>query len=76
VWSISTGKIAMSAHIRSAEPFIALRKMTEIMRAKYGIFHTSIQVEEPLSGYSYDDILCDNEKIKMLDISIENPFDH
>jgi Co/Zn/Cd efflux system component len=42
VWSISAGKLAMSAHIRSAHPYTALQKMTEVLRIKYNVYHTSI----------------------------------
>jgi Co/Zn/Cd efflux system component len=54
VWSISAGKLAMSAHVRSAKPYEALHKMTEVMRTKYNIFHTSIQVEKPALSFSME----------------------
>ncbi len=66
VWALSSGKLAMSAHIRSPRPLVALNKMTEIMRNNYGCFHSSIQVEEALP-FSLDMISCDNEKIKAVE---------
>lgn len=45
VWSLSVGKVAMSAHIRSPNPHKAIEGMTDILRDKYQIFHTTIQAE-------------------------------
>ncbi len=42
VWSLSAGKLAMSAHIRSSEPYSALKKMNNILKDKYNIHHTTI----------------------------------
>ena len=44
VWSISTGKIAFSAHIRAANHHKALKQVTAYAR-KYGIYHSTLQVE-------------------------------
>jgi zinc transporter 2 len=42
VWSLSVGKLSMSAHIRSSNPDKALKKMNKILKEKYNIFHTTI----------------------------------
>jgi zinc transporter 2 len=42
VWSLSVGKLTMSAHIRSSDSDKALRKMNKILKEKYSIFHTTI----------------------------------
>jgi Co/Zn/Cd efflux system component len=46
VWSLSQGKMAMSAHVNSKKPKEAVREMNEMLQEEYGIFHTTIQVEE------------------------------
>jgi len=51
VWSLSVGKSAMSAHLTSTTPMVTLRKATRLMKKKYKIFHTTIQVEQ--SGTKY-----------------------
>jgi len=40
----------MSAHIRALEPQAALRKATAILRDKYEIFHSTIQIEKVHPG--------------------------
>lgn len=50
VWALSQGKIAMSAHIRALDPHVALKKATAILRDKYQIYHTTIQIEKVHPG--------------------------
>lgn len=45
LWSISAGKHAMSCHIVSKHPLKTLHHVTDLMRRKYKLFHTTIQVE-------------------------------
>ena len=45
LWSISSGKHAMSCHIISKHPLKTLHQVTDLMRRKYKLFHTTIQVE-------------------------------
>ena len=45
VWSISKGKVSMTCHLKSINPQVSLTKATELMANKYGITHTTIQVE-------------------------------
>lgn len=44
IWAITTGKISLSAHINSTDPTTTLIAANKVC-AKYGIFHTTIQVE-------------------------------
>ena len=59
VWAISQGKMALSAHIRSQNPEVALREATAILREKYEIYHTTIQVEKGHPGVQPG--CCDND---------------
>jgi len=59
VWCLSVGKLAMSAHIRSSNPDKALKKMNKILKTKYSIFHTTIQIEK--SNSSTEKIFCDSD---------------
>ena len=47
VWSLTQGKPAMTAHIDSKNPTLALLKATKLCR-KLGIYHSTIQVENVL----------------------------
>jgi hypothetical protein len=55
--------MAMSAHVRAGKPFVALQKLTEMLRIKYNIYHTSIQVEPLSTEFSLDASPCDNDKV-------------
>jgi len=59
VWSLSVGKLAMSGHIRSADPTLALKEVSRILREDYSIFHTTVQIEKPAYGVA---ICCDNDE--------------
>ena len=45
VWSISVGKFALSAHVKSDQPLKILSVVTDLLRRKYGIYHTTVQME-------------------------------
>jgi len=45
VWQISQGKLSMSVHIKSRKPLKTLAAVTDMLRRKYALFHTTIQVE-------------------------------
>ena len=45
VWSLSVGKIALTAHITSEIPLLTLKRATKMIRKNYKINHTTIQVE-------------------------------
>jgi zinc transporter 2 len=45
VWSLSVGKLSLSCHLISNNPQISLSKATKLIRDKYGITHSTIQVE-------------------------------
>jgi Co/Zn/Cd efflux system component len=58
VWSLSVGKLAMSGHIRSSDPDRALKMVSKLLRNKYEIFHTTLQVEKSANGAI---MCCDND---------------
>lgn len=45
VWSLSMGKPALSVHLKSKQPGDTLAKATRLIKNKYQIFHSTIQVE-------------------------------
>ena len=45
VWSLSIGKISMSCHLTTSEPQKSLVAAREMIKQKYNITHTTIQVE-------------------------------
>jgi len=45
VWTISVGKVSMTGHIQSLKPLKTLAQVTDLLRRKYKLFHTTIQVE-------------------------------
>lgn len=44
VWSLTTGKISLSAHITSEDPTSTLIEVNKLF-LKYGIFHSTVQIE-------------------------------
>ncbi|MGE0615235.1 MAG: cation diffusion facilitator family transporter [Bacteriovoracia bacterium] len=47
IWTVSSGKLALSVHLISERNEEALQEAHRILDAKYGIHHTTIQVEHP-----------------------------
>lgn len=45
VWTISMGKLSMTVHIVSLKPLKTLAAVTDLLRRKYKLHHTTIQVE-------------------------------
>ena len=45
VWSLSIGKISMSCHLTTSDPQNSLVLARELIKKKYNITHTTIQVE-------------------------------
>ena len=45
VWSVSVGKLSMSCHLTTSEPQNSLLLANELIKKKYNITHTTIQVE-------------------------------
>ena len=45
VWTISLGNVAMTCHIMSVKPLKTLAQVTDLLRHKYKLYHTAIQVE-------------------------------
>ena len=46
VWSLSLGKLSLSCHLSSECPQITLQKARKLIKKKYKITHSTIQVEE------------------------------
>jgi len=59
LWSISSGKFALSCHIMSDQPLKALSAVTDLVRREYNIFHTTVQTE----GFNNNPhaFKCDND---------------
>lgn len=58
VWMVSVGKMALSVHVISKSQDIAgavLRSAQKLCRGKYGITHTTIQVESEDNLLACDD---------------------
>lgn len=45
VWSLSLGKMSLSCHLSSQTPQVSLKKARKIVKSKYKITHSTIQVE-------------------------------
>eukprot|EP01022_Parablepharisma_sp_SALTPOND_P001360 TRINITY_DN106186_c0_g1_i1.p1 TRINITY_DN106186_c0_g1~~TRINITY_DN106186_c0_g1_i1.p1 ORF type:complete len:417 (+),score=10.90 TRINITY_DN106186_c0_g1_i1:59-1252(+) len=45
VWSLSMGKPALSVHLRSKHPNYVLAKVMKLIKNKYQIYHSTIQIE-------------------------------
>jgi Co/Zn/Cd efflux system component len=59
VWALSPGKLAMSAHIRAVDSDKTLKKVNRILREKYEIFHSTVQIEKSIDNGEI--ICCDND---------------
>ncbi|OMJ76883.1 hypothetical protein SteCoe_23655 [Stentor coeruleus] len=57
VWSLNLGIVSMSCHLAAANPIKVLEEATRLCNEKYGIHHTTIQVEEPCEEHNLD---CEN----------------
>lgn len=49
VWTLSTGKLALSVHLLSESPSETLERAQALLREKYGIHYHTIQIEDPNS---------------------------
>lgn len=57
IWSVSTGRMALSVHIIATTADALVAQVNELLEARYGIIHTTIQVEHPdhfVSSRCYD----------------------
>lgn len=45
IWSLSSGKISLSCHLISNEPWKSLSEANKLLKEKYGIFHSTLQIE-------------------------------
>lgn len=57
VWSLSLGRPALSMHLTANEPNVALEKATKLIKNKYQIFHSTIQVENESPTYKCANVL-------------------
>lgn len=55
VWTLSTGKLALSVHLLSDSPSETLERAQALLREKYGIHYHTIQIEDP---NSFDSTHC------------------
>ena len=44
VWSLTTGKVSLSAHMNSEDPTTTLIEANKLLKT-YGIFHATFQIE-------------------------------
>ena len=42
VWTISVGKVSMTGHVQSSKPLKTLAQVTNLLRKKYNLHHTTI----------------------------------
>jgi len=64
IWSVSTKKIALSAHLVAKDTHTALKEAHQIIEKNHGISHMTIQVEDPAHfepRFCYD---CDHSRLK------------
>ena len=47
IWSVSSGKLALSVHLISRETEVLLERAHTLLKDKYSISHTTIQIEHP-----------------------------
>jgi cobalt-zinc-cadmium efflux system protein len=47
IWTVSTGRLALSVHLISAGQEAILAAANDVLKQKHGIVHTTIQVEHP-----------------------------
>ena len=59
VWAMSVGKFSLTVHVKSDKPMKTLNMVTDLVRRKYGIYHTTIQME----GFNNDihNFVCEND---------------
>ena len=58
VWSLSVGKLSLSAHLISEDPQVTLREASNLCRNKYKIKHSTIQVESSFEKIKHE---CDHD---------------
>jgi cation diffusion facilitator family transporter len=45
VWSVGNDKVSLTVHVVSLKPLKSLARVTDLLRRKYNLHHTTIQVE-------------------------------
>jgi solute carrier family 30 (zinc transporter), member 2 len=62
VWIIGTNYYSLSVHVQSNDPLKSLRKVTEMLRADYNLYHTTVQVEGPEDAkLNPEEFECNND---------------
>ena len=67
VWTVSSGRLALSVHLVSENLETVLQTANQILKEKHGIMHTTIQVEHPSQFQSdrcYDCVPIEMKAIK------------
>jgi len=59
IWSLSVGKPAMSAHLFSENTSLSLKEATKLCR-RYGIYHSTLQIENWQEKNDKDFIKCEH----------------
>jgi Co/Zn/Cd efflux system component len=68
LWSISQGKMALSAHVRTQEPNRVLKAITALCQNKFDIDHCTIQIEDSSASNPHQ-FECEQTTHKTLEIS-------
>lgn len=67
IWTVSSGRLALSVHLVSEIPQDVLTTANTLLKEKYGIIHTTIQIEHPTQFQSercYDCVPIEMRQIK------------
>ena len=67
VWSVSSGRLALSVHLISVENEGVLERAHQVLASKHGIKHTTIQVEHPERFNSERCYDCANNRVVLND---------
>jgi cobalt-zinc-cadmium efflux system protein len=67
VWSVSSGRLALSVHLISTESEGILERAHQVLSSKHGIRHTTIQVEHPERFNSERCYDCANNRVVIHD---------
>jgi cobalt-zinc-cadmium efflux system protein len=47
IWSVSSGRFALSVHVIATQNEDLLSQVNELLKERYGIIHTTVQIEHP-----------------------------
>ena len=46
VWTLTSGKVCLSAHVVADDTQLTLRSLTALIRERFGIEHITLQIED------------------------------